>query len=277
MHHESGAVESMGDVTTVIRKEDCVLRSSGQWTPAVHSLLRHLEAIGFDAAPRVHGIDDEGREVLTWMAGEVVSAPRPDVFGIAELHEVGTLIRRMHDATAGFVLPAGVAWGHAPEMEVPGEIVICHNDLAPKNLVLRGGRPAAIIDWDLAGPNPRVWDLAHALWQFTPLGDDSARPDAGWTTTPSLAQRIARAQVLLDGYGLGQDQRAGMAGVVALRMQRTHDGIDTLAAGGNPAIVRLRDRGVLEEIVRDREWVLLHADQFDAGISERGPIDPPRA
>lgn len=277
MHHEFQADEAMGDVTTVIRKDDRVVRSSGPWTPAVHSLLRHLEAIGFDAAPRAHSPDDQGREVLTWMPGDVVPTPRPDVFGSAALHEVGNLVRRMHDATAGFVLPAGLTWEHAPETEVPGEIVICHNDLAPKNLVLRHGRPAAIIDWDLAGPNPRVWDLAHALWQFVPLGDVAALPGAGWTTTPLLERRIARAQAILDGYGLGQDERAGMAGVVALRMQRTHDGIATLAAGGTAAMVRLRDRGVLEAIARDREWVLLHADQFDTGIGERASSDPSRS
>jgi hypothetical protein len=41
----------------------------------VHALLRHLEGAGFDAAPRVLGIDGDGREVLTSIEGFVPYAP----------------------------------------------------------------------------------------------------------------------------------------------------------------------------------------------------------
>lgn len=55
---------SGGSVTTVRRVGDTVRRETGPWTPAVHALLRHLAARGFDRAPRVLGIDDDGAEVL---------------------------------------------------------------------------------------------------------------------------------------------------------------------------------------------------------------------
>ena len=47
-----------GSMTTVVRVGDTVRRPVGRWTPAVHSLLRHLEAVGFEGAPRVLGFDD---------------------------------------------------------------------------------------------------------------------------------------------------------------------------------------------------------------------------
>lgn len=60
-----------GNTTTVVRVADTVRRSVGPWTPAVHALLEHLHAVGFDGAPRVLGIDDLDREVLAYVDGEV--------------------------------------------------------------------------------------------------------------------------------------------------------------------------------------------------------------
>ena len=54
-----------------------VRRPAGPWTPAVHALLRHLEARGFAGAPRVLGLDEQGREILTYLPGETVGTARP--------------------------------------------------------------------------------------------------------------------------------------------------------------------------------------------------------
>jgi hypothetical protein len=39
------------------------------WSPAVHDLLRHLESVGFPYSPRVLGVDEQGREILTYLHG----------------------------------------------------------------------------------------------------------------------------------------------------------------------------------------------------------------
>jgi hypothetical protein len=49
-----------------------VRRALHQRSDYVHALLRHLEAVGFDGAPRLLGIDAQGREVLTYLPGEVI-------------------------------------------------------------------------------------------------------------------------------------------------------------------------------------------------------------
>lgn len=49
-----------GTLSDVVRVGDTVRRPVGPWTPSVHALLEHLEAAGFDGAPRVFGIDEQG-------------------------------------------------------------------------------------------------------------------------------------------------------------------------------------------------------------------------
>ena len=59
----------------MVRRGDQLLRPMGPWSPAVHEYLRHLEAAGFDGAPRVLGVEGT-REVLTFIDGEVANDPR---------------------------------------------------------------------------------------------------------------------------------------------------------------------------------------------------------
>ena len=51
-----------GGRSVVHRRGDVVIRDAGAWTPAVHALLRHLEDVGFAAAPRLvgSGVDTDG-------------------------------------------------------------------------------------------------------------------------------------------------------------------------------------------------------------------------
>jgi hypothetical protein len=49
----------------VVRVGNTVRRPTGPHTPFVHSLLRHLEEVGFDRAPRALGIDQQARVIVT--------------------------------------------------------------------------------------------------------------------------------------------------------------------------------------------------------------------
>jgi hypothetical protein len=46
-------------------------------TSTVHALLRHLEDVGFDGAPRALGFDDQGREMLSYLPGDTVGNQLP--------------------------------------------------------------------------------------------------------------------------------------------------------------------------------------------------------
>jgi Ser/Thr protein kinase RdoA (MazF antagonist) len=125
----------------------------------VHALLRHLEDVGFDGAPRVLGVDDDGREVLSYVQGDAVIAPAP-AWGLTDsaLRSVGELLRRFHDATAGFD-PSPYVWPHRPPPphDTGGML---HNDPNLDNVVFRDDRAVALIDFDLAAPGAALWDVA---------------------------------------------------------------------------------------------------------------------
>jgi hypothetical protein len=98
-----------GGRTVVRRRGDVVIRDAGPWSPAVLALLRHLEAEGFSAAPRVvgSGFDASGRETLTFIEGEFTQPGRPvalidwetagPVDPLTELAQVCWLNAKLHD------------------------------------------------------------------------------------------------------------------------------------------------------------------------------------
>ena len=60
-----------------VRIGNTVRRQVGPWTPAVHALLHYLEEVGFTGAPKALGIDRQGREILSFLAGNTVADQRP--------------------------------------------------------------------------------------------------------------------------------------------------------------------------------------------------------
>ena len=92
----------------VVRVGDTVRRPVHPWSPTIHEVLRHLEAVGFPYAPRLLGIDADGREVLTYIEGESGGAAWSRVVGDAGLVAMARLLRDYHDAVRDF-RPAAVA------------------------------------------------------------------------------------------------------------------------------------------------------------------------
>ena len=155
----------------VTRSAKGVHRPAGPWTPTVHAFLEHLTAQGFDGAPMPLGFDDSGREVVSWIEGEVLSDPEwepglptpwPAYAQTEEvLVEAGDLIRRLHEAAATFRPPTPIWKQYAWPMLLEGEIV-CHGDLGPHNSVYRDGHLVGLIDWDAIRPNGPDIEFANA-------------------------------------------------------------------------------------------------------------------
>jgi len=82
--------------------------------------------------------------------------------------------------------------------------VIGHGDLGPWNILAIDGRPIAFIDWDSAGPLDPLWELAHVTWQNAQLYDDDV---SDINHLPDLEGRSRQSALILDGYGLGREDR----------------------------------------------------------------------
>jgi hypothetical protein len=70
-----GGIANQGQV---VRVGDTVRRPQRSRSAATHALLLHLEAVGFEGAPRFLGVDSRGREVLSYIPGATVVEPYPD-------------------------------------------------------------------------------------------------------------------------------------------------------------------------------------------------------
>jgi Ser/Thr protein kinase RdoA (MazF antagonist) len=135
----------------------------------------------------------------------------------------------LHDLSASFVPPPDARWTSA--ILADGADLICHQDLAPWNLIRDGDR-WVFIDWDAAAPGTRLWDLSYVAQTFAPLhagGDPAA--DA-----PRLA-------AVVEGYGLDAPGRAALPALLATRTRAMYDLLERASRSGDQPWARLWDEG----------------------------------
>lgn len=162
----------------IVRVGDTVRRPISTDRTLVHELLRHAEAEGFEGTPRFLGIDDEGREILSFLPGNVPADL--GFYSDGELFAAAALLRRFHDMSVRFIT----------RQELSGE-VFCHNDWGPPNAVFRDGLPYGIIDFDTVVPGMRLWDVGYSAFAWLDLGN----PDF------TGREQVRRLSIFAEGYG----------------------------------------------------------------------------
>ncbi|MBB5868430.1 hypothetical protein F4553_001809 [Allocatelliglobosispora scoriae] len=233
----------------VVRVGDTVRRPALPWTPTVHELLRHLESVGFEAAPRALGIDEQGREVLTYLEGDSGGDGWDRVADEAGLVAMARLLRDYHQAVAGFRPTAEAGWATHPGPVAAGELV-CHGDFGPWNLVWHGTRPVGILDWDLAWPAEPLHDVAYALEYVTPFRDDAEC--LRWLRYPSPPERRRRMELFADAYGLTSID--GLVDKVIEQQEVVLDRARRLAAQGVQPQLSWLASGALDEVAARIRW-----------------------
>ena len=149
-------------------------------------------------SPRVLGLDELGREVLSFIPGEAAFRPWPEVMLREEgLVEVGRFLARYHQAVGDFVPPEEIEW-HVPGLRWQVGDIIRHGDLGPWNMIWCGTRLIGVIDWDLAEPGSPLADVAQFAWYGLPLRGDSHWREAGFSRPPDLRSRL---ETLCRTYG----------------------------------------------------------------------------
>jgi hypothetical protein len=82
----------------VVRVGPHVLRPSSPNTGSVHAFLRAVRQAGFEGASFPVGIDEDGRERLVFIEGEVPLMPYPDWSqSDTPLASTASLLRRLHE------------------------------------------------------------------------------------------------------------------------------------------------------------------------------------
>ncbi|MFI5484529.1 phosphotransferase [Micromonospora echinaurantiaca] len=232
-----------GFIAEVVRAGDTIRRTPPENADFVAALLRHLERAGADLAPRHLGTDEHGRQVLSYLDGQVPWRDRedPGYFADPALVRLAGLIRRLHDACAGSPL--------AGDAET-----VCHGDLSPKNTVYRhtpqGLLPVAFLDWDRAGPGRRIEDVAFAAWHWAELGDGADPAELGRRTA-----LLGAAYTGADGPPL---PGAELVQVMLDQIEGTWRGIDAGADRNEPGMGRLRAAGVVRLVHGWHDWLLRH-------------------
>jgi hypothetical protein len=189
----------------VVRIGDTVRKLWAAATPSVISFVEAIRAVGVDA-PAPMGRDELGRQIQEFVPGRL--AMDSDPLSLAELRRVGALVRAIHDSSTNFVPQADAVWETA--IPAPGDELVCHNDLAPWNLIL--GDRWVFIDWDAAAPSTRLWDLAYAAQAFT-LADTGREPE-------EAARALA---AFVDGYGADREMRERLPAAMSRRTEAMYD------------------------------------------------------
>lgn len=251
-------------VTHVVRVGDTVRRPARPFTATVQGYLEHLHSRGFTDAPTPLGYDEQGREVLSYVPGEVPLEPLPD--WATEPHvlvALARLVRRLHDAARDWTPPPHAVWGSIPGAHPAGVVplfdvpeLVSHQDYCPGNVVFRDRLPAALIDFDLARPTTRVADAVNAMYWWIPLLDPIDRP-------PPLvhADAAERMRLFADAYRMDAAQRAE---VVSVAVRRAANASLTMqaAAEADPVFRRWWDDGVRDRMPRAERWIATNASHL---------------
>lgn len=246
----------------VVRIGNTVRRQLTPASETIHQLLLHLATKGFNGCPRFLGIDEKNREVTSFIEGETGIPPalwQHDAPVIA----AAKLLRHYHDATMSFVPIGDSMWAYRYPDATRHE-VICHNDFAPYNFIYRGGTPVAVIDFDLAGPGPRLRDVAYAAYWLTPLSFHSTDQIA--FAKADLKAGSRRLKLFCTTYGItpGVDLLNMIDEVLAFMSDETA----MRATVGPTVAAKLEQEGHLAHWQRERASYQAHRPLIEANLTQ---------
>ena len=243
----------------VSRVGDTVRRPRRPTSAATHALLRHLERVGFQGAPRYLGVDARGREVLSYIPGEAVIPPyQPWAFSDRALASVAELLRSYHRAVTGFD-PAGYDW----QDSIPAAFrrgLVSHNDPNLDNVIFYGGRAVGLIDFDLAGPGSAAWDLACAARLWAPLRESRDSPKE------TRRRSLERLALFADAYGANAQERADMVEAFVPCHDWCYSVVRRAVASGHEAFGLYWRRDGEARAERTNRWLATHGVELRAAL-----------
>jgi len=252
--HENEEMLAGGNVSNVYRSGNTVRRELKPDSRKIHKLLKHLENKGYSYAPKFLGIDEKGREILSFIEGEAGNYPlKKYMWSDDVLIEIGKMLRLYHDAVCDFSFDD--SWKSIDNTPKQFE-VLCHNDFAMYNIIFNDERPIGIIDFDVAGPGPRLWDMAYTLYTCVPLSRfylSETGEKVNYDSSQHANRIKQRVKLFFESYG--EEKVEGYLEMVLLRLEGLCKTMTRKAREGDMAFQKMIDEGHLEHYQKDITFI----------------------
>lgn len=235
-----------GNITTgVVRVGDTVRRPRGAASQFTEQLLLLLQSVGFSGAPHWLGVDDQGRDMFSYLPGRVAAVN--EHLSDQQVVAVGALLRAFHDATRGSVLAAG-------------QETVCHHDCGPHNIVFgKHDQPYAMIDFDLAGPGEALSDISYSAWLCC--------INSAWLKLAPLDDQARQLRLLTDSYGLPRRRRRELLDALGSRQLESIRWAKQCLAGGEASdSIRQHAERTLTGCKREHLFVFANRTTFDRAL-----------
>ncbi|MGE6370815.1 phosphotransferase [Planococcus kocurii] len=244
-----------GNVSDVYRNGDTVHRKLKPESFKIHELLKHLAITGFRQSPQFLGIDNKGKEILTFIEGEAGNYPvKKYMWSDEVLQEIAKMLRLYHDSVSNFSFDD--SW-QSLDNTPPNYEVMCHNDFAIYNIIFNHEKPVGIIDFDNAGPGPRLWDMAYTVYTCVPLSRYNlaeADKGEGYYDSSTDADRIKRRiKFFFESYG--EDIEETFLEMVLLRLEGLCETIARKANEGDLAFQKMILEGHVEHYQKEVKFI----------------------
>ena len=125
----------------------------------------------------------------------------------------------------------------------------------PANLVFRGGRAVALIDFDLVGPGSAVWDFARG---GAPAFCAAARAEGGRVRRAPRPRGSTRFRVFLAASGLPRADRVKVARALLANHDWTYEIVTEACLPPGACGFADHWRAVAPEAWRARRWLARH-------------------
>ncbi len=242
-----------GTINRPVLIGDTVRRRCGSGAEAIHSLLLHLESVGFPYSPRFLGIDGQGREILSYLRGTSIMRPWPSKYRSLEgIKDAARVVRLYHEAVASFRPSKGSVWFNGRTELLPGEIII-HGDLGPWNMIVdETGSVVGIIDWDFARPGSAISDISYFAFYAAVLRRDQIAASAGFVRPPNRRERL---EAIAKAYGTDPILLATEG--LRFELEQLYR-IRLLGPTGIEPWAGFLNRGMVDDIQQDLDWLHLN-------------------
>jgi len=157
-----------GSTNQSVRIGDVVHKSANEGNPImVREYLQFLEKEGMEGVPRFLGVDEQGREMFSYLPGKTMGPDYPHdhqcLHSDQAVCDMALFLKKLHDTSVGFLPRAMEAgWKNPYFPDGPYE-TICHGDTGIWNFVFVNDRVAGLFDFEQAYPGTRIWDITSTL------------------------------------------------------------------------------------------------------------------